>query len=94
MTKEWEEVIKVALAKYKREEANAARKKQLSQLKILRKYISIPIVVGLVALVAIYFFFGMGEVLKTLLSWVVGVTIVATVVAALGDLEGKKKKRF
>lgn len=57
----------------------------------IKKYISIPIIVGIAASAAIYTYFGGEELFKTLLSWTVGVTIVVTFVAALAKGHEKKK---
>ncbi len=80
MTKEWEKVIKSEFRKYGRE---MEQRTVFQQLRFSRRYISIPIILGVWASIFIYFRFGGEELLRTLLSWVVGVTIVATVIAAV-----------
>ena len=49
--------------------------------KNLKKLISIPLMIGLVASILMYYTFGLLELEKTLLSWTIGITSVTAIIA-------------
>lgn len=78
---DWELMVKKAVKRHHRQ--ISAEHSNKVHVKALRKYISIPITIGIVASLLIYKLYGVDQLVSTILSWFVGVTIVATLVAAL-----------
>ena len=66
-----------AYEKYKRDESFAFFKSNFKSI------ISIPIIIGVIAAIVMYYRFGWIELEKTLLSWTIGLTLLATIVTLL-----------
>ena len=49
----------------------------------LKNHIKFEIVIGIVAAYLLYLLFGFDVLIKTLLSWAIGITLVATVITSL-----------
>lgn len=87
------------LAERAHEAHNYQRKKYFEkQRKIhsikhnLKKALSIPIIIGILAAVVMYYRFGWVELEKQLLSWTMGGTILATIVTLLQRLDERAKQ--
>ncbi|MBD3263229.1 hypothetical protein GF374_02515 [Candidatus Woesearchaeota archaeon] len=64
-------------------------KKQRQTYKVmnkLKKIISVPIIIGVAAAIIMWFFYGWDVLLRTLLSWTIGLTILATIITLLERL--------
>lgn len=81
--KGWEKAIKKAVMKRRLEKANENAKHHHFDFQKLKQYISIPIIIGLVAAFLFYFEFGWEDLKHVLLSWLIGITLVATLIASL-----------
>ncbi len=53
-------------------------------LERIRRYVSIPIAIGILAIYFYYSQFGPRELIKQVLEWIIAGTIFATILAALG----------
>ena len=49
----------------------------------LKKYIHIPLIIGIAAAFLTWQLFGLQTVIATILSWVIGITLVATIIGAI-----------
>ena len=65
------------------EELKKRKKVRSVDLKKLNKFISVPIIVGVLAAMITYQQYGWDFLKRTLLSWTIGVTIVTTVIAIM-----------
>ena len=90
--KEWAEFIELERRnkelKKKIAEQNREKKK-LGPLIRIKKFVPGAIGIGIIALVAEFFWFGWRALLETVLSWIIGITIVTAYVATVS---GSKKK--
>ena len=61
------------------------RKEQQSRLfkRQVNKMVSIPLIIGIIAAVMMWYKFGWVELEKSLLSWIIGLTILGTFIALL-----------
>lgn len=57
----------------------------------LRKFVPVEVIIGVVACFFMYFIFGGEKLVETLLSWVIGMTIIAAIVTSLLSRYHKKK---
>ena len=92
--KEWEEWVRKALAerKFKEEHGPAEEKNEHPEMNVIlqkiRNYISIPIMIGGIAVVVFYFTFGGQLLFRKILEWSIAATLFATLMAWLS----KRKK--
>ena len=49
----------------------------------LKQNIQIPLIIGIIAAILTWSLFGLQTLLATVLSWVIGITIVATLIGAV-----------
>ncbi|MBR9691989.1 hypothetical protein GOV06_04325 [Candidatus Woesearchaeota archaeon] len=77
---EWAELIKHA--------ARKERAKEIHERNVLRKFVitlkkllTVELLIGLIAALSLYIFFGWAELARTLLNWIIGITLATTVVA-------------
>lgn len=75
--KEWAEMIERGMRRHEQQQAV----EQNRRMRDLRKYIPIPIVLGLLASILYVLLWGWETFLQDFLSWVIGITIVTTVLA-------------
>ena len=59
------------------------KKVKLEKKKNLRKLVPIPILVWVIAALLMYYTYGGDELLKSFLSWIIGLTLIATIIAYL-----------
>ena len=81
--KTWEEEVKYAMHHKDTIQAMRERKDKLEKRKNLRRLVPIPIIVGVLAALIMYGVFGSRVLLENFLSWIIGLTIIATVIAYL-----------
>jgi len=55
-----------------------------------REFIHIPIIIGLFAVLFMWFFYGWEYLFSTILSWTIGITLVATLIGTIAKIEKKK----
>ena len=79
----WEEEVKYAMHHKDTIQAMRERKEKLEKKKNLRKLVPIPILVGVLAALIMYGVFGSRVLLENFLSWIIGLTIIATIIAYL-----------
>lgn len=62
-----------------------AKKKRLFEdyLSNLKKFLTLEIIIGIVAAFLLYTRFGIVELQRTILSWIIGITLVMTIVTAM-----------
>jgi len=78
--KEWAMYIEL---QKRNKEMRAKLAKKENNLNKLRKYMFSSWVFGVSAAIIMYFFYGWEILLETILSWTIGVTIIATIFAAI-----------
>lgn len=79
MSKSWEQIVKETEKSMKRRDQH--RHSLLGRyVSMLRKLMTIELLVGVTAAFSMYMQFGWEELEKTLLSWIIGLTIAATLV--------------
>ena len=79
--KSWEDQVKYALHHQDTIKAMREHREKKEYHEKLRRFVPIPILIGAFAAFLMYNFFGLQEMLKSLLSWIIGMTLVATVIA-------------
>jgi len=79
--KSWEHILKKA---EQRDKIRTVREKRIFEkyLSSLNRIVIINIFVGILAAFMLYSRFGWEELSKTILSWVIGITLVATILTA------------
>lgn len=70
---------------------NAREKKRPNPLAVLKTYVPGAIGLGLIAMVTMFFWFGWKVLLETVLSWIIGITIVTTYVATVSSVKNGRK---
>ena len=80
----WDRSLKKAVAKRERQNLKKQeRKEYFISLKKAINYVSIPFIIGILAAVLYYDAFGWEALKKTILSWFIGMTLIATFVASI-----------
>ena len=84
MSKEWEAAIKRAIEKDPKlgHPVNERRRNDYYG-PLLKKYIQIPVIIGIAAAVISYYLYGGVELLKKFLDWMIGITLFATIYALI-----------
>ncbi|MBW3020939.1 2TM domain-containing protein [Candidatus Woesearchaeota archaeon] len=83
MNLEWKERVKYALAHQKEIEEKRLKREKKEFYKKLRKYVSVPILIGIFAAYFLWHQYGKDELIKVMLGWIIGLTLVATIMAYL-----------
>jgi len=83
MTTKWEEKVHYALSHKNAIEKRKEIIKRKEFYKKLRRYVTIPIIIGIVAAALLYHYYGPRALFQNLLNWTIGLTIVATIIAYL-----------
>ena len=78
----WNDIIRQAEINSKKEEAKERRDRK-KYILVLRKFISVQLLIGLIAAFSLYMEFGWQELERILLSWVIGLTLVGTFLTIL-----------
>ena len=81
--RESREFVTYALQHQDTIEAMRERRKQKEHYKKLKKLVPIPIIVGILAALIMYNLYGGDEVFKAFLSWVIGLTLIVTIITYL-----------
>ena len=79
----WEEQVKYAIHHKDTIQSMRERRAKLEKKKHIRKLLPIPIIVGCFAALIMYNLYGGEAVLKSLLSWIIGLTLIAAIIAYL-----------
>ena len=79
----WEEQVKYAVHHKDTIQAMRERKQKLEKKKHLKRIIPIPIIVGSLAALVMYNLYGGEAVLKAFLTWIIGLTLIATIITYL-----------
>ena len=79
----WEDQVKYAMHHKDTIQAMRERKQKLEKKKSLRKLVPIPIIVGCAAALIMYQLYGADVLLRSFLSWVIGLTLIAAVITYL-----------
>tara|TARA_Y100000310_G_C20338152_1_gene648502 strand:- start:140 stop:424 length:285 start_codon:yes stop_codon:yes gene_type:complete len=85
----WEEQVRYALHHQATIKGMQERREKLEKKKNIRKLVPIPILVGVLAAVLMYYIYGGDALLRSFLSWVIGLTLIATIIAYLPKKLGK-----
>lgn len=83
--KEWAMQIEQGMRRHDMKQ----QREQERRFDHLRHYLPIPIVIGIIACFLFIWLYGWRSFLEVFLSWVIGITIVTTVIA----LFGRKRRR-
>lgn len=83
MTTKWEEKVRYALSHKNTIERRKEAAKKKEFYKKLRRNVSIPIIIGIFAAALLYHYYGPEALFQNLLNWIIGLTIVATIIAYL-----------
>lgn len=78
--KEWAELIKKTIDKNELRKRLEARKRWETFGRKMRVLFPITLVIGAISMVIVYFVFGGLELMKMVLSWTIGATIISTFV--------------
>jgi len=79
---EWETMIRKALVEQRQTQNH--RIETDAVLGKIRRYISIPILIGAISIYLYYYYFGSQLLFRKILEWTIAGTIFATILAALG----------
>jgi hypothetical protein len=81
---DWEKMVRKADLK--------ARQQEIQEKKALRRFVDIlkvklpfELMLGITAMFLLYSFFGPGQLFKTLLNWIIGITMASTIVTFMID---------
>jgi hypothetical protein len=85
MSKAWEAAIKKAIEKNPELACPAPVKKRITDYygELLRKYMIIPLAIGVTASIVSYNIYGGAELAKKFLDWIIGITLFATLYALI-----------
>jgi pheromone shutdown protein TraB len=83
MTTKWEEKVRYALSHKHEIERKKEVAKKKAFYKKLRRNVSIPIIIGIFAAALLVHNFGWDALYQNLLNWIIGLTLVATIIAYL-----------
>ncbi|MBW2977675.1 hypothetical protein KY331_02415 [Candidatus Woesearchaeota archaeon] len=83
MARTWEDILKGAVIKQGKSEEKKKKKVLEEFVSHLRNRIKFELLIGIGAAYLLYLLFGFETLIKTLLSWAIGITLVATVIASL-----------
>ncbi|MEE9525194.1 MAG: hypothetical protein V3V78_01135 [Candidatus Woesearchaeota archaeon] len=81
---EWEKMVRKADFKARQQvmhERNALRR----FVNTLKRALTFELLIGLIAAFSLYVYFGWDALFKTLLNWVIGITMVSTVITIMVD---------
>ena len=91
MEKSWEESLKDAIAKNKIEVVVNEKKQPYDYfLNSLRKLFTINLAIGLLAALLMLIVYGANELVRTLLAWIIGITLIATFGAVINKYSKKE----
>jgi hypothetical protein len=79
----WEDIVKHALQNHQKSQHIKKRKLLMDYYRGLLKFIPIPIIIGGLAAYYMYIEFGWKALEQSLLSWTIGLTLIATIVASI-----------
>ena len=85
----WEQQVRYAMHHRDTIKAMRERKEKIEKKRNIRKLVPIPILVGVLASLLMYYFYGGDVLFKSFLSWVIGLTLIATIIAYLPKNLGK-----
>ncbi len=77
--KRWEDIVKEAALRTRATEVHK-RKAFVKYVSLLKKLVTVELLIGVVAAFSLYMEFGWKELERTLLSWIIGITLVATII--------------
>ena len=83
MVTEWEKKVKYALNHQKQIESLKLKKEKHEFYNRLRKLVPIPILIGIIAAIGLVSLSGFKYLIEVILTWIIGLTIVATIIAYL-----------
>jgi pheromone shutdown protein TraB len=81
--RKWEQQVRYALNHRETIKSMRERKEKLEKKRNLRKLVPIPILVGVLAALLMYYMYGGDVLFKAFLSWIIGLTLIATIIAYL-----------
>ncbi|MCK4522247.1 MAG: hypothetical protein KAU20_06740 [Nanoarchaeota archaeon] len=79
--RKWKDIVGYALANQDRIQEFRKKRELKEHYRIIRKFVPIPVIIGSLAAFMMYKMYGGEELLRSLLAWVIGLTIVATIIA-------------
>lgn len=79
----WEDIVKEALQNHQHSQHIKKRKLLRDYYRSLLKFIPIPVLIGGLASYYMYVEFGWKALEQSLLSWTIGLTLIATIVASI-----------
>ena len=80
----WESILKKAAAKAKAQEVH--HKNVVEKfVDVLKKVLTFELFIGLLAAFVLYLYFGWEALFKTFLSWIIGITMVSTIITIMID---------
>ena len=79
----WKDIVGYALNHQETISLMRQRKEKREIHKKIRKLVPIPIIVGCIAALVMYWMYGGEALLKAFLTWIIGLTIIATIIAYL-----------
>ena len=91
MPKDIDTLIKHAVDK-KRIEIISDKEDRKDLFKNIRNYVSIPVIVGIAAAWIYYLEFGWVDLRKVILSWLIGMTLIATLIGSIVAKLDRRKR--
>ena len=84
--KEWEKQIRKSVQDQQIRAQRREKKERIERAKQYKKYLPVPIVIGVIACIVMWNEFGARKLAEHVLSWTIGITIVGTLMAAMKRL--------
>ena len=79
--KTWKDIVGYALSNQDRIYELRKKRELKEHYRNIRRFVPIPVIIGCLAAFMMYKMYGGEELLKNFLTWVIGLTIVATIIA-------------
>jgi len=83
MAEKWEQIVREALANQDRIAQERKKRERRDSYIRIKALIPLSLIIGVGAFYLMLSIYGWREITKTLLSWIVGATIVTTIIALM-----------
>lgn len=81
--KEWQAQIRKTIHEEHQREEKIAQRKAKEAAHKYKKYLPVPIVIGIIACIIMYKEYGIEQLIETILSWTIGITIITTIIGSI-----------
>lgn len=87
----WERIVRQAISRQEEIRQKQKKKQMQEYLRKLRNWLSLPIILTLLAAITMIFRFGFHELEKVILSWIIGTSFISIIFAIFEARELKRK---